>query len=312
VTRLLRGAAVALLALALFVPAVLAASLPHNGRVLISTGGDVAIPAGEHADVVVVVNGTATIEGEVNTIVAIDGAATLAGARTETVVAVRSPVELGPDTVVLGDVMALDAAVHQTGNAVIQGSVTDLATVLIGIGAVLAPALMLLWIGMGLATVIAGLLVAGLASRQVRDAELLISREPVQTIGIGILGVIAVPVVAFVLIATVIGAPLGVGILFAILPLAAFVGYIVGAIWIGEWVLAQTSSRQVHEKPYLAAVIGVLVLAAVAIVPILGIVSVIASLFGFGAVIRLASRALRSPTTTPPMPVGPVSAPSPS
>jgi hypothetical protein len=188
VTRLLRGAAVALLALALFVPAVLAASLPHNGRVLISTGGDVAIPAGEHADVVVVVNGTATIEGEVNTIVAIDGAATLAGARTETVVAVRSPVELGPDTVVLGDVMALDAAVHQTGNAVIQGSVTDLATVLIGIGAVLAPALMLLWIGMGLATVIAGLLVAGLASRQVRDAELLISREPLQTIGIGILG----------------------------------------------------------------------------------------------------------------------------
>jgi hypothetical protein len=164
----------------------------------------------------------------------------------------------------------------------------------------------------GLATVIAGLLVAGLASRQVRDAELLISREPLQTIGIGILGVIAVPVVAFVLIATVIGAPLGVGILFAILPLAAFVGYIVGAIWIGEWVLAQTSSRQVHEKPYLAAVIGVLVLAAVAIVPILGIVSVIASLFGFGAVIRLASRALRSPTTTPPMPVGPVSAPSPS
>jgi hypothetical protein len=308
VTRLLRGAAVALLALALFVPAVLAASLPHNGRVLISTGGDVAIPAGEHADVVVVVNGTATIEGEVNTIVAIDGAATLAGARTETVVAVRSPVELGPDTVVLGDVMALDAAVHQTGNAVIQGSVTDLATVLIGIGAVLAPALMLLWIGMGLATVIAGLLVAGLASRQVRDAELLISREPLQTIGIGILGVIAVPVVAFVLIAT----PLGVGILLAILPLAAFVGYIVGAIWIGEWVLAQTSSRQVHEKPYLAAVIGVLVLAAVAIVPILGIVSVIASLFGFGAVIRLASRALRSPTTTPPMPVGPVSAPSPS
>jgi hypothetical protein len=188
VTRLLRGAAVALLALALFVPAVLAASLPHNGRVLISTGGDVTIPAGEHADVVVVVNGTATIEGEVNTIVAIDGAATLAGARTETVVAVRSPVELGPDTVVLGDVMALDAAVHQTGNAVIQGSVTDLATVLIGIGAVLAPALMLLWIGMGLATVIAGLLVAGLASRQVRDAELLISREPLQTIGIGILG----------------------------------------------------------------------------------------------------------------------------
>ncbi len=164
-----------LLSLVLFVPVALAADpFPHTGRVLVSTGGDVTVPEGEHADVVIVVNGTATIRGEVNTIVVIEGAANLLGARTETLFAVRSPVELGPGTVVVGDVVRIDSLVHQTGNAQIRGQVTDMVTVLIGIGSVLAPALLLLWIGFGLATIVVGLLLAGLASRQVRDAEILI------------------------------------------------------------------------------------------------------------------------------------------
>jgi hypothetical protein len=75
------------IALLLLVPAVLAAEpLPSTGRVLISTEGDISVPAGQHADLVVVVNGTATIEGEVNTIVAVDGTAILTDARTETVI----------------------------------------------------------------------------------------------------------------------------------------------------------------------------------------------------------------------------------
>lgn len=307
--RLAGIAGAILLATFLFVPVVLADSLPHTGRVLISTGGDVVLPAGEHADAVVVVNGTATIRGEVNTVVAIDGSAHLLGARTETVVAVRSPVELGRGTVVLGDVMALDSAVHQTGNAAIKGEVTDLASVLIGIGAVLAPALLLVWIGVGLATIFAAMLVAGLASRQVREAETLISRQPGQTIGIGLLGVIAIPLVAFALIATIVGAPLGVGILLQVLPLAAFIGYIVGAIWIGDWILLRMGPERIREKPYLAAVIGVVVLGAVAVVPILTLLSMIASLFGFGAVIRLAARALLSHAAPQPMQGGPMSAP---
>lgn len=212
--RLMGIAGAVLVVFAMFVPVVLAADpLPHTGRVLISTGGDVSLPAGERADLVVVVNGTATIQGEVNTIVAIDGAAILLGARTETIVAVRSPVDLGPETVVQGDVLTLDSLVHQAANAQIQGQVSDLATVLIGIGAVLGPAILLMWIGFGLATVVAGLLLAGLAARQVREAETLISQEPIKALASGIVGLFVLPIVALLLIATLIGAPLGVGIL---------------------------------------------------------------------------------------------------
>ena len=159
--RLFGVAAATVMALLLLAPGVLAADpLPNTGRVLVSTGGDITLPAGEHADAVIVVNGTATILGEANTVVAIDGAANLLGARTGTIIAVRSPIELGPDTIVQGDVMTLDSLVHRTGNADVQGEVKDLASFLIGIGIVLAPAL-LLWIGFGLATVVAGLLLAG-------------------------------------------------------------------------------------------------------------------------------------------------------
>jgi len=299
-----------LVAFALFVPAVLAADpMPSTGRVLVSTQGDITLPAGDHADVVVVVNGVATIEGEVNTLVVIDGSATLLGARTETIVAVRSPIELGPDTVVLGDVMTFDSLVHQTGNVEIVGQVTDLATAMVGFGVALGSALLLLWIGFGLAMIVAGLLLAGLASRQVRQAEEVISQEPVVALVTGIVGLFAFPIVSIALIATLIGAPLGLAILLQVWPLVAFVGYLVAGIWIGEWVLRRTSPERVSERPYLAAVIGLLILALVGIVPVLGIVSVIASLFGFGAVMVLGFRTLRSRHSSQPTVSGPLPAP---
>ena len=77
-------------------PAVIAAdpSMAHTGRIVVSTQGDATIPAGDHADVVFVTKGVATIAGEVNTLIVIDGSAVVSGATVETIVAVRSPVAL--------------------------------------------------------------------------------------------------------------------------------------------------------------------------------------------------------------------------
>jgi hypothetical protein len=306
VKRLIAFAIACLVAAAFVAPAARAAdppALPHTGRVLISTEGDITLPAGEHADVVMVVNGTATILGEANTVVAIDGAANLVGARTETVVAVRSPVELGQDTVVQGDVLTYESLVHQTGNAEVLGSVDDLATVLLGIGMVLAPAFILLWIGFALAMLAAGVLLAGIASRQVREAEAIISGRPVRALVAGIIGLIVFPVLAVILIATLIGAPLGFGILFQVWPLLAFVGYLVAGIWVGDWILRRTGPEREREKPYLAAIVGLVALGLLSIVPILSIVSAIASLIGFGAVLQLAfAKLTSSPTPSPTMP----------
>jgi hypothetical protein len=292
--RLLTVAAALSLCLIALAPAALAAEpMATTGRVLISTQGDVSLPAGDQADVVVVVSGTADIQGEVKTLVVVDGTANLTNARLETVVAVRSRVEVGPGTVVLGEVQRLDATIHQAGDAEIVGGITDLAGVLTEFGAVLGPALVLLWLGFGLATIVAALAVAGLATRQVREAERLISAEPLATGVTGLVSVLLLPAIAIALITTLIGAPLGVGFLIGVLPLVAFAGYLVAGIWIGDWILGRMAPGTRHERPYLAAVLGVLVLEVIAVVPILTVIVAIASVVGFGALVRLAIQAMR-------------------
>jgi hypothetical protein len=275
--------------------ALAAEPLPHTGRVLISAQGDVIIPEGDHADAVVVVNGHADIRGEVNTVVVIDGTASLVGARAESVIAIGSRVEVGPGTVVSDQVMRLDSTVHQTGDAEITGGITDLAGSLLAAGAVLAPALFLLWLGFGLATIVWALLAAGLAGRQLREAERILAAEPVQAFLIGLLAVIGLPILAILLMITVIGAPLGVGLLIAAMPLLAFTGYLVAATWVGGWIFRQTAVRTISssERPFMPVLAGVLLLTLIGLVPVLSVVAAVASLLGFGAVVRLAFRTLR-------------------
>ena len=292
--RLLVVPAALLAGLLILAPVTLAADpIVHTGRVILSTQGDLTVPAGDQADVVVIIEGAGDVRGEVNTLVIVEGRANLTGAHVETVVAIRSQVEIGARTVITGEVKRLDSTIHQTGNAEITGGITDLAADFVRFGAVLGPALVLLWLGFGLATIIAALAIAGLASRQVREAERLISTEPLATGLTGLVACLLLPVIAVVLITTVIGAPLGMGILIGVLPTVAFAGYLVAGIWIGEWILRRGDAEARRDRPYLAAVLGVFVLEVLALVPILGLVVVIASFLGFGALVRQAFHALR-------------------
>lgn len=303
---------VAALALIILIaaPAALAAGPEHprSGRVLISIGGDVTLAAAEQADVVLVVGGTATVAGEARTVVAIDGAARLTGSTVETVVAVRSPVSVGAGATVTGDVLTVGSDVQRAGGGQILGNSRDVTGDLAALGFVLGTALLLLYLGFALATLVAGLLLAALAARQVRAAEALISHEPLTVLAAAILGLIVPGLVAFAAIATVVGAPLGFGVLFGLWPLAAFVGYLVAGIWIGDWILQRTSPAQHRGRPYLAAVIGLLVLMVIGLIPLL---SFVASLFGFGAVMLLGWRTFRGTPEAPaatlrqaPIPVG--------
>ena len=304
--RLFAVAASLLLAFLVFSPVVLAAdpSFPHNGRVLISTGGDIALPAGEHADAVIVVNGTATIAGEVNAIVVVDGAANLTGGRAESVIAVRSPITVGPGSVVLGDVMKVDSVVKLAGDGAIGGAVRDMGADITGIGWFIGPALIMAYVGFAVAAIAAGLLLAGLAARQVRAAEALISHKPVQTLVAALAGVFLPIFLVTMLVVTIVGAPLGIGILLGLWPLAAFIGYLVAGIWIGDWVLARMTPGTTQERPYLAAVVGLLILELLGILPFL---PMIATLFGFGAVLLLAWRTFRAGS----MPTAPMCQPAP-
>ena len=304
--RLLLVVATAALLLGLGAPAALAAEpLPDTGRVLVSVNGPVDIPAGDHLETLVVVGGDARISGDVTTIVVLRGTATLSGATAESLVVVDGTADLQAGTTVRGDVRTLDGTVTQAPGATVGGSVRTLDTDLAAAGILLIPAVVLLFLGLGLATVAAALLVAAFGARQVRSVESLIARRPGHVLVAGIVGAVALPLLAILLTATVVGAPIGIAMLFVLLPAIAFLAWIVAAIWIGDWIVARLRGNPEPDRPYLAAVVGVITLAVAGVLPF---VTALATLFGFGALLLAAWRVLRPETP----PLGDTGAPQPA
>ena len=289
--RLLVIAATVAFLLGLGASAALAAEpVPDTGRVLISINGPVDIPEGDHLDTLVVLGGDARISGDVDTIVVARGTATLAGATTETLVVMNGSADLLAGTTVSGDVRTLDGTVTQAPGSIIGGSVRTLDADLAAIGVLLDPLFILLFLGLGLASVVAALLVAIFAARQVRSVGSLMVQQPGQVLIAGIVGAIVLPLLAILLMATVVGAPIGFAVLFILLPALAILAWIVAAIRVGDWIVARLRGTAEPGRPYIAAVVGVIVLAVAGVLPF---VSAIASLFGFGALMLAAWRTFR-------------------
>jgi hypothetical protein len=282
--------------LALFAPAALAADgFGRYRSVLVAVNRTVDIPAGDAVDTLVVVNSTATVSGSVGTLVVVGGSATLTGATAETLVVVDGSADLGAGTVVSGDVRTLDGTVTQQAGATVAGTVRTLDADLAIFGVLLVPVFILFFVGFGLAVVAAAVAVAAFGARQVRSVESLIVRQPGQVLVAGIVGSFALPIAAVLMIMTVVGAPIGFAMLFVVLPAIAFLAWLVAAIWIGDWIIARWRGAVEPERPYRAAVLGVVVLAVAGMLPF---VTAIATLFGFGALLLAGWRVFRPEVTS--------------
>ncbi|HSI98878.1 MAG TPA: hypothetical protein VLA59_00665 [Patescibacteria group bacterium] len=282
-------------------------TLPRTGRVVFVAGGDLQVPAGEQADAVIVVGGNVRVDGTVNALVIIDGTATIRGATLETLAVINGSAELAAGTTVRGDVHRLGSTITRADGVEISGNIRDLSGDVAAFGLFMGAAALVLWLGFGLATLLVGLLVAGLAARQVRSATALISRETGLTILVGLLAIVVPPVAAVLLMVTVIGIPAGIGLLVVLWPAVAFIGYIVAAIWLGEWLLGRRSPEATPaERPYAAATLGLVVGFVIGLVPL---VTAILSILGLGAVVLAAWRTLRGGLAQPriqtqPAPIG--------
>ena len=292
--RILALVAAVALMLGVAAPAALAADPGSNTRsVVASISHDVDIPAGDHVDLLLIVRGHADIAGSVDSIVVVDGSATLTGATAGSLVVVNGKADLDAGTRVAGDVRTFDGTVTQATGAVVGGSVRTFERNAAELALLLIPLFLLLMIGLAVTGIVVALLVAAFAARQVRTAESLISGEPGTVLVAGIVGSVVLPILAILATITVVGAPIGLGALFLVLPAMAFFGWIVAAIWVGDWILVRTRGSRESNQPFAAALIGVVVLAIAGIVPF---VSAIATLFGFGALLVMAWRIIRPPT----------------
>ncbi|HEX6230794.1 MAG TPA: hypothetical protein VF029_03700, partial [Actinomycetota bacterium] len=158
------------------------------------------------------------------------------------------------------------------------------------------------WLAFTVSTLVLGLGVLFLA-RSVDPASIRALRDRVgATIGFGLLAFVILPIVAVLLLVTIVGSPLGLFLLLA-LALVYTIGYVVGLLALGRLFVKEPTSR------YLAFLAGWAVLRLIALVPFLGGVAwFVATVLGLGT-LWVAARAAPSevrPTTPPLAPPPPV------
>ena len=255
---------------------------------VIVSGADVTLAADESVDLFFVYNGTARIEGHASSVVVVNGTANLVGGSAGNVIAIQSQVSVDPSSVVAGDIRTIESSVTGVSATTVTGAVRDIGLDMFVSWRNLG-ALALIYIAFAVSAVMAGLVLAGLAGRQVRAAGALIVKEPVMVLAAGVLGLAALLTVGILAVVTIVGIPFAVGLLGIALPGLFVIGYIVTGIWLGELILAQ-SSRAARERPYLAAILGLTIIGLISFLPSIG---GLISFVGFGAVMLLSWRVLR-------------------
>jgi hypothetical protein len=273
----------------------------EDGSVLIATQQDLAVGATEVAEGLIVLDGSAVIEGTVEGVLAIESDVTITGpsAQVERIFTGSGSLTIENGATV-GDVYYAGTDVTGVDDALVSGEVVNAEEELVGalaaIVAVLIVLLIFVAIGAFIAMLALTLLVIAWGTNQTRRAAATISNDVLKTIVVGLLMLVVPSIVISILFATIVGIPLAVG-LALLWGIVLFLGQVVVATWIGERILprARTASR-----PYGAAFLGMLILL---LLWWTGIVPLLAGIFGTGAVTLAGWRVLRG-GGVPPVPPG--------
>lgn len=253
-----------------------AANSNENPETIVVVSGDVTVPRGETVDGVYVVSGDVHLAGRSEgDVVLFSGDATVSGRIEGDLVTFGGRARVLPRAFISDDVRYGDERPLVAGAAIVRGDVSkeswpdsgDLFPFVAGI---------VFWLAIGVSAAILGVLLLLIAPRAA-DAIHERSRErigPLIAIGIAIL--ICLPIASVIAAVTLVGLPLAIGILLALLPLGA-VAYVASAWALGRRVVKPPRGRIVS---FLA---GLAILRLAALIPILGFfIGLAAVVFGLG------------------------------
>ena len=272
-----------------------------NDRVTIAANQDVAVGPTESNEGLVVLDGSALIEGQVESLLAVDTDVTVTGssANIERIFTIAGSLAI-EDGATVGEVFYAGTDVTGLDETLVTGDAVNAQEELFGalaaIVAVLIVLLIFIAIGAFIAALAMTLLVIAWGTNQTRRAAATISHDILKTIVVGVLMLVIPSIIVSVLFATIVGIPLALGLLF-LWGIVLFLGQVVVAVWIGERILPRARAAQ---RPYGAAFLGMLILLLLAWT---GIVPLLAGVFGTGAVTLAGWRVLRG-GGSPPVPPG--------
>lgn len=238
--------------------------------------GTVTVPRGREVDEVVVFHGRATIGGvALGDVLVLDGPIVVNGQVSGSVIAVNGDVTLGPGAQVRGDVMA-GGTVTADPEAQVFGDVSDGVSFTLR-GPLEALGRFLVWLALSVSTLLILAALVLLAPRGADAVHAAATTAPWPSAGWGLASLVGLPVLAVLLVVSVLGMPLGLTLLLA-LAFVLFVGSALSAWVVGRLLWTPPRSR------WLALLFGWLALSAATAVPRLGVVVwVLAAGFGLGA-----------------------------
>jgi hypothetical protein len=262
--------------------------------------GQLLVPEGETVGAAVIFDGPAIVDGTVrDALVVFNGNVEISGVVRDDVVVfngdvvVRSGAEIGGNLVSQGEV-TVDEGATIAGEQRSLNADVNMADV--GLASRFA-----WWLAYSLSTLALGLILLALAPR-LDDAIWRVAQERRgPSIVTGLAFFFLLPIVGVMLLATIVGIPLGLFVLLA-LALLYTVGYVAGAHALGRMVVKPPKTR------YVAFLAGWAIVRVLGLVPFVGgVVWTITAIVGLG-VLAVAARQ-QSPTTTtvvrpapPPMP----------
>jgi cytoskeletal protein CcmA (bactofilin family) len=265
-----------------------------EGDLLLRVQGPVHIAAGDAVGTVGVIGHDAVVDGTIRgELFVVNGTARIRGRVEGNVIVINGRLELLPGARVEQTAHLYRSSVVREPGAVIAGGIRE------EMGISFSRFALYFWLGMTFLVLAAGLAYVFLAEQSVEGAARLIRANPGNTVLTAIVVVVGLPMVAFSLIVTGIGIPLGIMLLMAGLPALALLGYLVTGTTVGH--LALRLLPRDLDNPYLAAATGLLLLQVVALTPGLGVLAVIlASQLGAGALFYRVWRRKRGQTAVLP------------
>ncbi len=269
---------------------------------LVRVQGNVRIPAGETVGTVVVVDGNVVVEGTVrDLLLVISGDATVHGVVEGDIALVSGDLALA-STARVNNVSIVRGAFNRDAGAVVSGEVTRREHVFTGGRWAALAFSAVAWGSMTVAVIVAGLVFAAAGGRQLSRTAMLLTAEVGPSLLASAVVWLAAPLVAVLLMVTVIGLPLGAGVLVFLLPTAWFLGYLVAGVRIGGW-LVGIKGRAVPDHPYLATFVGLGLMQLVLLLPVLGaLIVILAGAWGAGGLALSGWRASRGLGAGPTVP----------
>jgi hypothetical protein len=279
-----RGFAVLAIAVVSLVALAAPASALADPPDQIVLSGALVVARGTDVGEVVVVHGSARIEGVARgDVVVLDGPVVVRGQVSGSVVAIGGRVALGQDAQVNGDVTARGAIAVADG-AKVRGRLRQ-HVAFVWRTPVEVVGRFASWLAVSVSTLLLGLLLVLLAPRALDAVADAARSSPWPSAGWAAGVAVGLPVAIVLALASLVALPLGLVVLLG-LALLAFAGDVLSAFAIGRALHGPPGSRS------LAFAIGWAILRAVAVIPVVsGITFALAAVYGLGAAVVATWRA---------------------